>query len=537
MRAVQRFMSVAVAATILMAEGSVLFAAENKDDKTKTSETVAETTAETSSDASDASDASAESSSETSKLKTDPVSSDGKTFETLYGSQLPTYLNHEYEYNGQKIPVSESNYWFINSFNIISSYAVNYGMYPVTVENFVDLNTEFQPDEGLPTLGDYLVDYAEKTLTSVYASLDRAQAEGITLSDDYESKVNQIVTDISINKAASEGLTTDSYLELYYGPGCTMDVFKKILKNYYLSEQYAVKYCENYQHKPDDAKVPNIRYVLFYAPAGSSEEEVKKAETLANDLKAKASDLDTLKKLGDEAAAKNDGEEGKARETGDFITAKDQTVPAFDSWAWDASRKEGDIDVIKSEEYGYFVVGYLGKTDNDPSVLQNIAVDALQEEIFSKVDSGEIKLTLSEPYGKPAEVALATPVPEDGNGGTSATGETGSDTSGDTEAGSDASSSESLKPEKKDNGGFNRNTVIIACGCVGAVIAIVIIVIIVSRVSSKKASGDPSGKAVKTEKAVQEQADPSKDEISEEVLESVGEKTVDDPDDNKEDEE
>ena len=516
MKYVDKIMSVAVAATILMTESSVLFAAENKDDNAKLSETTAvETTAESSADASSETSAdSGESSAETSKAKDKAVSPDGKTFETIYGSQLPTYLNHQYTYNGQQIPINESNYWFINSFNIISSYAVNYGLYPVTVENFVDLNTEFKPDENLPTLGDYLVDYAEKTLTSIYASLDRAKAEGITLSEDYQKQIDDIVYDVSINKASAAGLSTDSYLELNFGPGCTLDVYKQILSNYYLSEQYAVKYCEKYQHKPEDAKVPNIRYVLFYAPAGSSEEELKKAETLANDLKAKAVDLDTLKKLGDEAAAKKDGEEGKARETGDFTTPKDKTVPAFDSWAWDAARKEGDIDVIKSDEYGYFVVGYLGKTDNDPSELQNIAVDALQEEIFSKVDSGEIKLAVSEPYGKPAEVALASPTPADASSETTTAAETG-DSETSTEAGSDdsgkGSSDESVKPAKKEDGSISRKTIIIASGCLGAVIAIIIIVVVISKKSSK----DSSKETAKKEKTLPEQADPAKEEDGE----------------------
>lgn len=506
MKFASKFISAAAAATILLTQSSVLFAAESKTDTAETSGTTVEKTAETtgtsetpetSSNAS--SESSSESSSETSKLRTAPVSSDGKTFKTIYGSQLPTYLNHQYTYNGKLIPICESNYWFINSFNIISQYAVNYGMYPVTVENFVDLNTEFHPDDNLPTLGDYLVDYSEKTLTSVYASIDRAKAEGMTLSEDYQKKVDEIISNISISKASAEGLTTESYLELYYGPGCTMDVFKQILTNYYLSEEYAVKYCEKYQHKPEDAKVPNVRYVLFYAPEGSSEEDLKKAETLANDLKTKAVDLDTLKKLGDEAAAKKDGEEGKARETGDFITPKGATVPAFDSWAWDPARKEGDIDVIKSEEYGYFVVGYLGLTDNDPAELQNIAVDALQEEIFSKVDSGEIKLSVSEPYGTPKEVALATPTPGDQASASSETDK--AQTSGsDTAEAAESSADLSIKPEEKDDGGISRKTIIIASGCLGAVIVIIVIVVIASKKSADKA--EKAGKAEKTEKAV-----------------------------------
>ena len=39
-----------------------------------------------------------------------------ETFEELYGNQLVNYLNHQYYFDGEAIPVNESNFYFINSF-------------------------------------------------------------------------------------------------------------------------------------------------------------------------------------------------------------------------------------------------------------------------------------------------------------------------------------------------------------------------------------------------------------------------------------
>lgn len=53
------------------------------------------------------------------------------SFDTMYGNQLPDFLNHEYMYNGEKIPVVESNYYFLLTFLQLSQYAA-YGYYPAT---------------------------------------------------------------------------------------------------------------------------------------------------------------------------------------------------------------------------------------------------------------------------------------------------------------------------------------------------------------------------------------------------------------------
>ncbi|MBR5967253.1 MAG: hypothetical protein IK001_01520 [Lachnospiraceae bacterium] len=37
-------------------------------------------------------------------------------FETMYGNQIQDFLGHQYVFEGQKIPVAESNFYFLQTF-------------------------------------------------------------------------------------------------------------------------------------------------------------------------------------------------------------------------------------------------------------------------------------------------------------------------------------------------------------------------------------------------------------------------------------
>ena len=499
MKFAKKITGVALSATMLMSVGNVMSAAATTAASDSAAETTAETTAETSADkaAETSADASASSedskASETTEATKASVVEDmsNKKFEDMYGSQLATYLNHEYTYNGTKIPLQESNFYIINSFSVINEYAINYQLYPVTSENFADLNADINgPDEKIKTLGDLLVDHAEKTLMCTYASVERAGKENITLPQEKLDEIEKMLKDLENNGAASANLTLEGYLKLYYGPDVTIESFKKILNNYYLNDKYIEEYCKKYNHKAEDKEIPNIRYVLFYAPAGSSEEDLNKAKKAAEDFRAKVTDLDSLKKLGDEAAAKEDGAEGKAKESGDFTTPKGKAVKDFENWAWDASRKEGDIEVIKSSDYGYFVVGFLGKVPNEESALVDIATEAYQNELLKEMDAGTIKFATDKPYEKPVAVSSPTPAED-------------SSFSKETEASSaDGDKNKDNKDSKdnapKDENSVNNNVLYMAIGGIGVVLLIVAIIIGVNEYKTKK--GGKSGKAKKSKK-------------------------------------
>ena len=70
----------------------------------------------------------------------DPVTPvEPKTFEEVYGNQLMGYLNHQYYFNGEPVPMWESNYYFMETFNVLGESA-GYNGAPLTTYGFVDLS-------------------------------------------------------------------------------------------------------------------------------------------------------------------------------------------------------------------------------------------------------------------------------------------------------------------------------------------------------------------------------------------------------------
>lgn len=395
MKIAKRVLSLALTAGIAVSSFGGLVLAD------ETTESSADTTTATSSDALV----------ETSPSTTESqIDLSGYTFENIYGSQLHQYLDHQYKFEGKDIPLAESNFYFINAFVEMTQY---YGMYYGTSEGFLDLSAAYFEPDKYATFGDFLVAYAERTLESSYIICSMAKAENLALSDETVDSVNNMISSIT-ESAKNANLSVEDYLKLYYGDACTVDAFREVLKNYYLSDLYTSKYCET--HITDDMKkVPNVRYALFEAPESSTDEEAKTtAETLANNLlNSAAGDLDKFKTLAEQSY-----QDGYCRETNEFGVIRGTVEQGFENWSYDPGRKVGDIDVIYAKEFGYFVVGYLGITDADQEALEDMMVGKLSDEITEAISSGKYSFGTEQEYlPAPTVPADATAVPTPAPGG------------------------------------------------------------------------------------------------------------------------
>ncbi len=340
-------------------------------------------------------------------VTTDDFDINDYTFETVYGSQVINYLNHQYYFNGEPIPIVESNYYFVNAFLELSQYANLYGYYPVTSEGFMDLCAEVPADSNgnapkYKTYGDFFRDYAETMLHSSYIVLKYANDENIVLDDTTVQEIQALLQGIETNNASKEGMTLDEYLALYYGPECNSESFTKVLYNYYLNDVYTQSYTENFDMGDEELPMSTtVRYVLYWAPAAESDEAALEAAKSKADALFEACNgsLDTLDELGTEAQAN-----GECKEYGaNFSVAEGQTVPAFDAWCFDPNREVGDIEVIYSEEYGYFVVGYLGLVV-DKTAVQDAAARQLSSEISAVIDENKYDFHTDDEFIAPPAV-------------------------------------------------------------------------------------------------------------------------------------
>ena len=286
------------------------------------------------------------------------------SFEDVYGNQLKSYLNHQYYFNGEPVPMWESNYYFVETFNVLGESA-GYSGVPATTYGFVDLAAEY-PGEEFATYGDFLIRQAEETIQSKNILCMRAEAEGITLSDESYAKIDQLIEEYR-NYVAQIGLTLDEYLRISLGPDIDEATFRKIWEIDYLSNEYANYYCSNY-----DATLPQIS-------------EIEKLPVLAEEAKSAGTNLDY----------------------GVLSIPLEQFPLNLEEWAWSESRSVGDLDIVVEPELGYFVVGYLGTTPDTEK-----ATEALIAEIRADIEENTYEFYTDEPFQAAPAAPTATPVPE-----------------------------------------------------------------------------------------------------------------------------
>lgn len=287
-----------------------------------------------------------------------------------YGDQLPQYLDRQYYFDGKPVSIQESNFYFINAFFDLSTYAM-YGYFPSTLKGYIDLSAAC-PQEGYATYGDYFVEYAENSLESTCILCARAEAEGITLSEESKASIESSLEQMRTSQAATAGKTLDDYLQSYYGPGNDEATFRKVLERYYIADQYSKYYCSLPEHSAANQAAKDA------------------ALAAANNMKDACTTIDDLTGLAQEAL-----QAGEVRDQGDIAVPKGQMVPKFEEWAYEEGRTVGELDVIYAPEYGYFVVGYLGvdeatgvpnvryalfyAPENDESALEALSQELLQE--------------------------------------------------------------------------------------------------------------------------------------------------------------
>lgn len=308
------------------------------------------------------------------------------TFDTIYGKQLSNYLNRRYEFNGKKIPVVESNYYFIKTYGELCQYAA-YGYLPATAEGYIDLSAAYG-NQG-QTYADYFVQQSELYLKRIYIYKQRATEAGLTLGDEDKKAIENEINSRYENQAKPAGVSLDYILKLFFGPGCNEKTYRALLENAALASKYQQKYYEDFKVPEDQKNVPNITYALFYAPKSSaSDDDKKKAEASAKEMLGKCKSIDDLKTLG--TAAKS---AGTCRDAGTLPVQKGKMVPAFEAWAYGEGRKAGEMDVIYADEYGYFCVGYNGTVELDESEKKDMASNALTAEVNEAIKAGQYTLT------------------------------------------------------------------------------------------------------------------------------------------------
>ena len=327
-----------------------------------------------------------------------------ETFEELYGPQLVKFLDHQYVFEGKEIPKQEFNFYLVDSFIELSNYAT-YGYLPATYQGFLDLSADYINDD-FKTCGNYLVDYTEKTLERIYILNKLAEDNEITISDESKANIDSVVDDFKTSMGITSDEEVDKYLKLCYGPDMTEEMFREIFKRFYIADAYSKYYCANYNFKESDKTVPNVKYVLFYAPDTVDQTTKSKAYDTAVTFKNAAKTSEDMLKL----AESNDS----AYDYGEVTVSKGVMVERFEEWAYQ-SHTEGDFDIVYAPEYGYFVVQYLGTKELSQEELDNIAINDLNNAILSDIKNKKYKFYTNDAYYPVSPIPTPTTAPKTAN--------------------------------------------------------------------------------------------------------------------------
>lgn len=311
----------------------------------------------------------------------------------LYGDQIMNYLDHQYYFNGQPVPLWESNYYIMETFYTLSQYASTTG-FPVTTIGCLDLAAEYPGDE-FATYGDYFIKQAEDTIESKCILCQRAADEGLVLSEDKYTKIDEDI-EAWRTSVAQLDLTLDEYFQIVFGPSIDETAYKKVSEVESLADEYVQFYYQGYQ-------VPQIRYVFF--PATDADEQAVKdaASKAANEMKdACENDLEKLPGLAE--TAKNAGTD---LDYGDLSITYEEFPINLEEWAWSEERAVGDLDIVIEPDLGYFIVGFLGTTADTSK-----GNAALFEEINADIEANTYDFHTDEPYLPAPAAPTATPAPE-----------------------------------------------------------------------------------------------------------------------------
>ena len=303
---------------------------------------------------------------------------DGETFEERYGSQLGSYLNHQYTFDDIKIPQEESNYYMIHQFVEFNNMAKGGYDLPLTSEGLVDLSYEFSDGldvEGydITNVGDMMKSYAEVSIACTYICLDLGKEYGIEISDRTYSKTEDQI-EVVRTLATDTGLTLDQFLSVNYGPGFTEQDFRDILINYYYYEDFV----DAYPIPEELTEVPTVVHALFEAREGlTTPDEDTAAYNSASEFLASCMTTDDIMTKGTKLA-----EEKIVAECAQYQVVKGKFVKEFQDWAYDETRQVGDMGIVKTS-FGYHVMGFLGMEPLSDEERNYLASELASDEIYS----------------------------------------------------------------------------------------------------------------------------------------------------------
>lgn len=278
-------------------------------------------------------------------------------------------------------------------------YVNNYGFsfdasQPLDQQTYQENTDDSTGETTVTTWEDYFLESAQNSIIQTVALKAEAEEKGFTLPEDYQSEYDSVVDAMATN-AANAGFTDEegngdvlAYIQDSYGDSATVEEFEQYLyDSYYVSaysdsiyngftyddtqvDDYYNAHAEELQgYGIEKSELPdvNVRHILIKPETdedGNSDDAAweaaeQKAQALLDEWKAG----DATEESFGELAKANSEDTGSSDNGGLYEDVyPGQMVTEFNDWCFDASRKSGDTDIIKTS-FGYHIMYFVSFTD------------------------------------------------------------------------------------------------------------------------------------------------------------------------------
>ena len=319
----------------------------------------------------------------------------------------------------QEFSTVEVTYYYNTVANNYINQAQQYKAYGIDMGYDTDKSPAeqtYNEEEGT-TYADYFLDQALTQLQRTAILCEEASKEGYTLSADGEKAVQDNMTALYTYSVQSGAGSEEAYLRAIYGNKMSKSLFKDLLTQAILADEYATHKSETFTYTDEQLNkyynenkndLDSYEYRYCYVNADFPEQETdadgntvdltdEQKQTAMDGAKAKADSMLAAVQAGtafntaaqdvlDETSAESysDPEYNHKNDLGSALTS------TYQSWLTDGSRKAGDITSIEVADTGYCVVQFLGrkKDDNSYQTLTYRNIEVLAETTPSEDENG-----------------------------------------------------------------------------------------------------------------------------------------------------
>lgn len=306
-----------------------------------------------------------------------------------------------------KVSAAELNYYYLDTVNNTMN---SNSMMRYMVTSGKPLDEQEYLGDGFDTWADYFLDTAITTARNTYAIYDEAVAQGYTLSEEEQSEVDAVLSNMSAYAGIYGYSSASAMLRANYGRGCNESSYREYLKVQQLASSYANKYMNDLDYTQEEidaygAEDPtaynsySYRYYLlntsdYYEEGVETPTDEQKAaaltavENAAKELaesskgdeakfKAAVEELEQAKKAAQEAESTDSTEPTEAEEETDSTlhenVLKSNLVAVLSDWMVEDGRQAGDTTYVAAgNDAGFYVGMYLDSKDNSDVETVNV---------------------------------------------------------------------------------------------------------------------------------------------------------------------